>query len=45
VVAVEEAHPVPSNAESMMRRNLEKTIAKLNELGVQVHGSTDGKLE
>ncbi|QMV20363.1 hypothetical protein GOB94_10895 [Granulicella sp. 5B5] len=45
VVAVEEAHHTPANAEPMVRRNLEKTIALLNDLGVQVYDPTEGKLE
>lgn len=45
VVAVEEAHHTPANAEPMVRRNLEKTMALLNDLGVQAYDPTDGKLE
>jgi hypothetical protein len=45
VVAVEEAHHTPPSAEPAVRRNLEKTIAALNNLGVQVYDPTDGKLQ
>jgi hypothetical protein len=45
VVAVEEAHHTPPSAEPAVRRNMEKTIAVLNSLGVQVYDPTDGKLQ
>ena len=45
VVAIEEAHHVPPSAEPMVRRNLEKTIAVLNDLGVLVYDPAEGKLQ
>ena len=45
VVAIEEAHHTPASAEPMVRRNLEKTISLLTDLGVQAYDPTDGKLE
>lgn len=45
VVAIEEAHHVPPSAEPMVRRNVEKTIAVLNDLGVLVYDPAEGKLQ
>jgi hypothetical protein len=45
VVAIEEAHHTPASAEPTVRRNLEATIARLADLGIQVYDPTDGKLE
>lgn len=45
VVAIEEAHHVPPAAEPTVRRNMEATIARLADLGIQVYDPTDGKLE
>ncbi len=45
VVAVEEAHHVPANAEPAVRRNLEATVAKLADLGVVVYDLNEGKVQ
>jgi hypothetical protein len=45
VVAIEEAHHTPAAAEPTVRRNMEATIARLANLGIQVYDPTDGKLE
>ena len=45
VVAVEEAHKTPASAEPAVRRNMEATIGKLNDLGVVVYDLNEGKLQ
>jgi len=45
VVAIEEAHKVPPNAEPAVRRNMETTIRRLNDLGVVVYDVNEGKLQ
>lgn len=45
VVAVEEAHHVPPADEPAVRRNLETTVNKLNDLGVVVYDLSEGKLQ
>jgi hypothetical protein len=45
VVAIEEAHHVPANAEPAVRRNMEATVAKLNDLGIVVYDLNEGKLQ
>jgi hypothetical protein len=45
VIALEEAHHTPPAAEPAVRRNMEATIARLADLGIQVYDPTDGKLE
>jgi hypothetical protein len=45
VVAIEEAHNTPSSAELAVRRNVEITISKLNDLGIVVYDLSDGKLQ
>ena len=41
VVAVEEAHAVPASARPEVRRNMERVIKTLNDLGVVVYEWTD----
>ena len=43
VVAIEEANKTPSSAEPAVRRNMEVTISKLNDLGIVVYDLSDGK--
>jgi hypothetical protein len=45
VVAVEEAHHTPPAAEPAIRRNLEATLARLSDLGIQVYDPAEGKLQ
>jgi hypothetical protein len=45
VIAIEEAHHTPAAAEPTVRRNMEATIARLADLGIQVYDPTDGKLQ
>jgi hypothetical protein len=45
VVAIEEAHKTPISAEPAVRRNLETTINKLNDLGIVVYDLDAGKLD
>ena len=45
VVAIEEANKTPHSAEPAVRRNMEVTISKLNDLGIVVYDLTDGKLQ
>ena len=45
VVAIEEANKTPHSAEPAVRRNLEVTINKLNDLGIVVYDLSDGKLQ
>lgn len=45
VVAIEEANKTPRSAEPAVRRNMEATIAKLNDLGIVVYDLESGKLQ
>ena len=45
VIAIEEAHHVPTTAEPMVRRNMEATLARLTDLGVAVYDPGEGKLQ
>ena len=45
VVAIEEAHHVPPSAEPAVRRSLEATVARLNDLGIVVYDLSEGKVE
>jgi hypothetical protein len=45
VVAVEEANKTPPSAEPAVRRNIEATISKLNDLGIVVYDLSDGKMQ
>ncbi len=45
VVAIEEANKTPPSAEPAVRRNLEVTISKLNDLGIVVYDLGSGKVQ
>ncbi len=45
VVAIEEAHQTPPSAEPAVRRNMEVTISKLNDLGIVVYDLSSGKIQ
>lgn len=45
VVAIEEANKTPRSAEPAVRRNMEATISKLNDLGIVVYDLESGKLQ
>lgn len=45
VVAIEEAHQTPASAEPAVRRNMEVTISKLNDLGIVVYDLSSGKIQ
>jgi hypothetical protein len=45
VVAIVEANKTPPSAEPAVRRNLEITMSKLNDLGIVVYDLTDGRLQ
>jgi hypothetical protein len=45
VVAIEEANKTPPSAEPAVRRNMEVTISKLNDLGIVVYDLSRGKLD
>lgn len=45
VVAIEEANKTPHSAEPAVRRNMEVTISKLNDLGIVVYDLGEGKLQ
>ncbi|MBW4038108.1 MAG: hypothetical protein HIU91_04385 [Acidobacteria bacterium] len=45
VVAIEEANKTPPSAEPAVRRNMEATISKLNDLGIVVYDLESGKLQ
>ena len=45
VVAIEEANKTPHSAEPAVRRNMEVTISRLNDLGIVVYDLSDGKLQ
>lgn len=44
VVAVEEAHNTPASQEPVVRRNMEKTVGLLSELGIMAYDLTEGSL-
>jgi hypothetical protein len=45
VVAIEEANKTPASAEPAVRRNMEITISKLNDLGIVVYDLGSGKIQ
>jgi hypothetical protein len=45
VVAIEEANKTPRSAEPAVRRNMEVTINRLNDLGIVVYDLGSGKLD
>lgn len=45
VVAIEEANKTPPSAEPAVRRNMEVTISKLNDLGIVVYDLSSGKVD
>ena len=45
VVAIEEANKTPASAEPAVRRNMEVTISKLNDLGIVVYDLGTGKIQ
>ena len=45
VVAIEEANKTPASAEPAVRRNMEVTISKLNDLGIVVYDLSSGKIQ
>jgi hypothetical protein len=45
VVAIEEANKTPRSAEPAVRRNMEVTISKLNDLGIVVYDLGSGKIQ
>ena len=45
VVAIEEANKTPPSAEPAVRRNMELTISKLNDLGIVVYDLSTGKVQ
>ncbi len=45
VVAIEEANKTPPSAEPSVRRNMEVTISKLNDLGIVVYDLGSGKVQ
>jgi hypothetical protein len=45
VVAIEEANKTPHSAEPAVRRNMEVTISKLNDLGIVVYDLSTGKVQ
>ncbi len=44
VVAIEEAHKTPPAQEPVVRRNMEATVGKLNDLGVIAYDIAEGTL-
>lgn len=44
VVAVEEAHNTPPKGEPVVRRNMELTVSRLNDLGLAAYDISDGTL-
>lgn len=44
VVAVEEAHKTPLKQEPVVRRNMEATVAVLNDLGIVAYDLADGSV-
>lgn len=45
VIALEEAHKTPRNAEPQVRRTMETAVSTLNDLGVVVYDLNEGKLQ
>ncbi len=45
VIAIEEAHKTPASAEPAVRRNMESTISRLNDLGIVVYDIGEGKIQ
>jgi len=45
VIAVEEAHKTPASAEPAVRRAMETTIARLNDLGIVVYDINEAKIQ
>jgi hypothetical protein len=45
VIAIEEANKTPPSAEPAVRRNMEITISKLNDLGIVVYDLSTGKVQ
>ena len=45
VVAIEEANKTPPSAEPAVRRNMEGTMSKLNDLGIVVYDLSSGKVQ
>ena len=45
VVAIEEANNTPPSAEPAVRRNMEATINRLNDLGIVVYDLSSGKIQ
>ncbi len=45
VVAIEEAHKTPASAEPAVRRTMELTISRLNDLGIVVYDLSSGKVQ
>jgi hypothetical protein len=45
VVAIEEPHKTPPSDEPAVRRNMEVTIGKLNDLGIVVYDLNSGKVQ
>jgi hypothetical protein len=44
VVAIEEAHKTPAQAEHTVRRNMEMAVGTLNDLGIVVYDPVEGNL-
>jgi hypothetical protein len=45
VVAIEEAHKTPAAAEPAVRRSMEATVSKLNDLGIVVYDLNEGRTQ
>jgi hypothetical protein len=45
VMALEEAHKTPASAEPAIRRAMEATISRLNDLGIVVYDIDEGKIQ
>jgi len=45
VVAIEEAHKTPAAAEPAVRRSMEATVSKLNDLGIVVYDLNEGRIQ
>jgi len=45
VIALEEAHKTPRNAEPQVRRTMETAVSTLNDLGIVVYDLNEGKLQ
>ena len=44
VIAVEEAHNTPAKGEPFVRRNMERTVGLLNDLGIMAYDLSEGSL-